>query len=200
MSKADDVQAYVRGRIGRLETGDLWSGAMLAKLRRAAGKDVSETPEIWEFTLEGLPESLSGRAIGRAYMPSDGERAVHLALTLYAIHSQGSQESPYEHGISLGAAVNRLIRNAGNNSEPIKRRFSAVSTSSDLSELAYHLRGLVQLFRSSGSIKLDYPRLARDLYEFSFPDSRSRILFRWAEDLFKNISSDEEENDDKDVN
>lgn len=200
MSNADDVMAYSLGRIERLKMGDPWAVAMLAKLRRAAGKDVSETPEIWEFTLADLPENLSGYVKDREYMPSDGERAIHVALTLYAIHAQGSQESPDERGISLGAAVNKLVRIAGNNSEPIKRRFSAVATSSDLNELAHHLRGLVQLFKASGNIKMDYPKLAKDLYTFSFPDGRSNIMFHWAEDLFKNVKENDESNETKEVN
>ena len=45
----------------------------------------------------------------------------------------------------------------------VRRRFNAAAVSSDLTELAWHMKGMVQLFRQK-EIRLDYVQLAVDFY------------------------------------
>ena len=59
-----------------------------------------------------------------------------------------------------------------------------------MDEMSYHLRGLVQLFKSK-DIPLDYPQLARDIYEFQFPNSRDQVRLRWGQAFYR---SDKEDN------
>lgn len=157
--------------------------AALAKLRRGIGKEPGSMPEIWDVTLEGLPEKLTGGQDS----PTRGEWAVHTALTLYALHQQGKdpgKQCMSRDGQSLGAAVRRLIR-SDEDRQRVKRRFDAAATSASLQEFSHHLRGLIQLLKAE-DISLDYPALAKDLYWFQFSDARSNVRLRWGRDFCRN--------------
>lgn len=194
MSVTNEIDKYMAQKIAFLSSNSPAAKAMLAKLRRAAGKDPVDTPEVWEITLDGLPDLLSGRYYDGAYHPSDSERAVHAALTIYAVQAQGSSTSPHVIGISLGEAAGKLSASMKGN-DTIKKRFGSIITASDVTELAHHLRGLAQLFRSKGDSGMDYVMLAKDLYLYSNTERRSNVLFRWGEDFFSLKTSNNPVND-----
>lgn len=112
------------------------------------------------------------------------EKAVHLALTLYAAHQQGKGGvSMNKSGPSLGAAVGAL--HAGYGSEQaVKRRFDQVATATGWTELTHHARGIIQLLKAK-DIPLDYPLLAHDLYVFQLPEGAGRVRLRWGEDFYR---------------
>ena len=173
--KSDD-ESYVR--------------ASLAKLRRGIGKHPGRTPDIGEFILWKMPEKFRSTTDG----PTEAEWAVHIAMTLFALHQQGKdpQDNPMSViGKPLGWAVRMLVVRQGKQAEqPIKRRFDTVVTSDSIEELAHHLRGIIQLLRSKG-IPLDYPQLAEDLYQFQNPEYRDNMRLRWLRDYYR-IGKDEE--------
>jgi len=184
-NKSGQVYGYITGRIRQLDENTPWAKAMLAKLRRAAGKTPGESPEVWEVTLGGMPDELSGGNHDVSY----AEQAVYTALTLYALHRQGGNASMHEgKGLSLGGGAARL-RNEKTESG-IQRRFDAVITAKDLTELSYHARGLIQLMRASNTsntpVRLDYAQLAVDLFRYQFPEQRSTIHLKWGRDFYKN--------------
>jgi len=163
---------------------------MLAKLRRGIGKQPGELPELLEVFLEGMPEEMYGKD-GK---PSYAEWAIYTALTLFALHQQG-KDHPMSiagnaeknvAGNSLGAAAGQLVRRDMERESAIKRRFDAIATANDFTELAYHARGLLNLLRAE-DIPLDYPRLAEDLYWYQFDEKKNRIRLRWGEDYYRNI-------------
>jgi CRISPR system Cascade subunit CasB len=184
VDEATQAGAFVQRKISQLiESGNESAArATLAKLRRGIGKAPGSLPELWNVTLEGLPETL----IGRGNEPTRGEWAVHTALTLYALHQQGKDLKKQRmscDGEYLGAAVRRLIRS--DEDEPrIKRRFDAVATSESLEEFAHHLRGLVQLLKAE-DIPLDYPSLAKEIYWFQFSEARDSIRLHWGRDFYR---------------
>lgn len=184
MSTASDVASYVAMTISCLQVDSPKSKADLAKLRRACGKSPESTPEVWPITLNNLPDNLSGYYSKNSYHPSDAEWAIHNALTLYAIHSQGTTQSPNVKGVSFGKAIGNLAKNKGDNDETIKKRFNNVVTSSDTGEISNHMRSLIQLMNAEGSIGFDYTIFAKDLYLLTNPDYRDKIFFRWGEDFF----------------
>jgi CRISPR system Cascade subunit CasB len=81
------ARAYVQQQIRRLceSVNESPTRATLARLRRGIGKAPGSMPEIWDITLNRLPEAL----VGKGELPSRGEWAVHTALTLFALHQQG---------------------------------------------------------------------------------------------------------------
>lgn len=111
---------------------------------------------------------------------------MHVAMTLFALHQQSRSEPMHRQHVGLGLAVARLERARGGAdgdvTSPVRRRFDAVVTATDVAEVAHHLRGLVTQMRGAG-VSLDYGRLADDLHTFQrFPDDVRR---RWARQLYQ---------------
>jgi CRISPR system Cascade subunit CasB len=158
--------------------------ASLAKLRRGIGKPPGSLSNIWEFTLQSLPEEF----MSTRDEPTYAQWASYTAITLFALHQQGKDPNSAPMSVSnwpLGSAVSKLAYARGEGSEDaIKKRFDAVVTADSVEELAHHLRGIIQLLKSEG-IPLDYPDLAEDIYKFQFPDMRDGIRLKWGQDYFR---------------
>ena len=206
----DAIHDYVAGQLSRL-----WSlpkpqrRARLAELRRGVGHQPGDLPALWGSFLQELPKELWGRetAAGECREPSEAEWAVYLALTLYAVHQQGNDRPMNCPGNTLGRAVRQLAeRNSAGQDwteASVLRRFNALATAEEITEISHHLRGMVQLLSAAknGAIPLDYPQLAVDLYELQCTDPRytqipANVRLRWGQDLYhetKNASSEEEE-------
>jgi CRISPR system Cascade subunit CasB len=183
--KAKQVGAFVKHKIERLQESKNESAARatLARLRRGIGKAPGSMPELWDATLNGLPEAL----LSNGDVPSRGEWAVHTALTLYALHQQGKdlkEQCMNRKGESLGVAIRKLIDPEKDNEEAVTRRLNAAATSDSFEEFTRHLRGLIELLKSKG-IPIDYPALAEGLYWFQFPDMRDGIRLRLGQDFFR---------------
>ena len=180
MSDAKTTYSFVSGKIAQLDNDSPGSRAACARLRRAIGKNPGATPDIWDFTLQGMPPEWDSRG-GK---PSHEEWAVHTALTLYALHRQGKDHSMNAKDVSFGAAVSKLVQKDLGRVDAVRRRFNAVATATDFSELANHARGLVQLFKSD-DIAMDYSRFAVDLFYFLLPGGADQVRLRWAEDFYR---------------
>jgi CRISPR system Cascade subunit CasB len=195
-SKAKEAGGFVKGKIAWLYARREHSAgkADLARLRRGIGKAPGSVPELWQATLEGLPESL----LSLNDKPSYGEWAVHTALTLYALHQQGGKEAGEScmsrEGMSLGRAVRSLIEPDRGNEPAVKRRFDAAVTADSFFEVVHHLRGLIQLMKSK-DIGLDYPALTEELYRFHFVDQRDSMRLRWGQDFYRVWKEEKSGND-----
>ena len=128
--------------------------------------------------------------------PSAAEWAVYLALTLYAMHQQGNDRLMNCPGNTLGRAVRQLAeRNSAGQDwteASVLRRFNALATAEEITEISHHLRGMIQLLSAAkdGGIPLDYPQLAADLYELQCADPRyaqipANVRLRWGQDLYR---------------
>ena len=176
-SKISGLQKFVQRRTKRLDLlEDSYSKAMRAKLRRAVGKPLEESTDVWEFTLLGAPKK-------------DADIA-HTVLTLYALHMQGKDRSMNANGIGFGRAIAKLVDK--DNEAAIKRRFNSACTSADFAELAHHARGLIQMMRAK-DIGFDYPRFASELRRFKDPERASAVRLTWGEDFYRNIKEEDEE-------
>ena len=197
--KTQDVKLYAAQQLHRLQAlPDNQRRAELAKLRRGIGHAPGELPELWgSFWLE-MPESFQGRSA-----PSAAEWAVYLALTLYALHQQGEENvSMNEKGCTLGRAVRLLAQNSAAAAQDwtessVLRRFNALATADSMPEVSHYLRGMVQLFRGNEpKLKLDYPRLAVELYRFQLPDQAATVRLQWGRDLYQ-MNADTPETEEK---
>ena len=144
-----EVRNYVNRQIRRLAESPNESSvrADLANLRRGIGKKPGAMPELWAFTLEGLPE----QHLSRDGEPTYGEWAIYTALTLFALHQQGTPiktKCASSDERTFAAAVATIIE-SDEDLKRIKRRFDATTTAQSMSELSHHARGLIQLFKSS---------------------------------------------------
>lgn len=163
--------------------------ATLAKLRRGIGKPPGSQPDLWNITLNGLPETLMSKS-GEA---TRGEWAVHTALTLYALHQQGKNLKEHcmnQEGISLGAAVRKLVNSNRDNEEAVRRRFLSAVVSDSFEKFCWLLRGVIQLLKTK-NIPLDYPMLTEDLYWFQFPDWQDSVRLKWGQDFYRTTKSEE---------
>lgn len=176
---------------------------MLAKLRRGIGKEPGELPELFEIILGDMPEQL----YGKGNRPSYAVGAIYTTLTLFALHQQGKDRPMSESGTdenknagnSLGAAVGCLVRQDRDREPALKRRFDAVATADEFTELAHHARGLIQLLKAA-DIVLDYPRFAVDMYWYQFDEIKNRIRLRWGEDYYRTTRLNSEKENGGDSN
>lgn len=185
------VSSFVWQKIKIISESTNLSGSktILADLRRGVGKTPGSVPEIWKITLNDLPEGF----ISKDGNPTYGEWASHISLTLFALHQQGKDTTSKcmsQENKSLGDAARILRGKIEDDGSRVKRRLDAIATASDIEEMSYHLRGLIQLFKSK-DIPLDYPQLARDIYEFQFPNIRDQVRLRWGQSFYR---SDKEDN------
>ena len=189
---AQDVRTFVGCRLKKLRTlpEPQWR-AELAELRRGIGHRPGELPELWGAFLQEMPEEFQGSA-----GPTRAEWAVYLTLTLYALHQQSNEGCMDQAGYTLGRAVRQLAeqqtRVSGQDwtESSVLRRFNALATAQDITEISYHLRGMIQLLRNGG-IPLDYPQLAADLYKLQCDDPRcpqvpANVRLQWGQDLYHN--------------
>ena len=200
--KTQDVKMYAAQQLHRLQAlPDNQRRAELAKLRRGIGHAPGELPELWGSFLLEMPESFQSRSA-----PSAAEWAVYLALTLYAVHQQGNDRPMNCPGNTLGRAVRQLAeRNSAGQDwteASVLRRFNALATAEEITEISHHLRGMIQMLSvaKDGGIPLDYPQLAADLYELQCADPRyaqtpANVRLRWGQDLYRdqNPAPDEKE-------
>lgn len=166
------------------ESNEAYTKAVLAKMRRGIGHVPGEIPELWGMLLENIPEKM----LSKNGVPTQAEWAVYTALTLFALHQQGCerQKPMYVKGQSLGKAMRDLVPpEDGEALKRIRRRFNVIATSSDIQELAYHLKSVVQLLRSA-EIALDYPELAGELYLYQIPGRAAQVRLRWGEKFYQN--------------
>ncbi|URM92167.1 type I-E CRISPR-associated protein Cse2/CasB [Streptomyces sp. MRC013] len=220
--------------LGRLQTGyrqDVpWAVAAVARLRREAGRDAHASPTAWGLdhleTLSELREERrmsereghDGGSVAPAYFSSaarvgqeERERredtAVHIAVTLWALHQQSLRDEPMHlAGWSLGRAVRRLahgrtgVRDSGaavdsagadpvakqveDASETVRRRFVRIGTASDTDVLATRLREMVLLLRSA-RIPLDYALLADRLLRWQDENRRDDVRRTWGRDFHR---------------
>jgi CRISPR system Cascade subunit CasB len=194
MSASKQLKSHVCRQIKRLDAGTPWATAMLAKLRRGAGKPPGELSDIFEVTIGGLDEDSAGGA-------SYAEWAAHTALTLYALHRQSKHESVHaQDGDTFGRAIGCIAGFGTEKNDGVHRRFSALLSASSLAEVSNHARGLVQLLRAADyTIKFDYAQFANDLYTFQFDNSRSDVRLRWGRDFYSH-SAQNDDDDTKNTN
>ncbi|MFI1508150.1 type I-E CRISPR-associated protein Cse2/CasB [Streptomyces sp. NPDC020597] len=158
--------------------------AALARLRRGAGRDAADLPDLWTLVdttplharLDGV-RPLAEEELARA------ENALHAALTLWALHQQSRgarMHRPHTRGrpTGLGAAVRRLMPHDSID-EPVRKRLVRAGTAPDLTALSQRLRDLIVLLRRA-DIPLDYGLLAGQLYTWQWPGGADTVRREWG--------------------
>ena len=196
--KTNEVKACVTQQLRRLQVlPEPQRRAELAELRRGVGRQPGDLPALWGALLADMPEQLQG-----SNGPSKAEWAVYTALTLFALHQQGEAGvSMNQPGSTLGGAVRQLAEKTAAGQDwtesSVLRRFNALATADSMPEVSHYLRGMVQLFRGNEpKLKLDYPRLAVELYRFQFPDQAANVRLQWGRDLYQ-MNADTSETEEK---
>ncbi len=180
---AEDVGRLVDWRIGgprglqaRYLHNESRARGEMAALRKGASRDSGELPEIWELTSVEIPEYASDA-------PTREEIAVHTAMTLYAVHQQSRTEPMFAPGRGLGRAARSLIGPPDEENPSARARFNALVTSTTVTELRHHLRGLISLLRAR-NIALDHAMLADDILHFQQPGGAKKVRLAWARQYY----------------
>jgi CRISPR system Cascade subunit CasB len=176
-----ELGRFVGSRIDSIQrrylSGSPAAQADLARLRRAAGKKPGTAAEVWELTLGGVP--VFGDYLGDE--PSFNEWATHIAMTLYSLHQRSQPTPMHQAGIGLGTAVSRLRPDA---ESAITRRFTAVATATEITEVSYHARSLIGQLRDAG-VGLDYGRLAEQLVWLQIPQLAASVGLSWGREFYR---------------
>lgn len=182
MRQLGKVGKTVDQRIRRLQKGYLGgkssAQATVAQLRRSVAMSPGQNPEIWGWTEFPAPP-------GTGDMPTREEWAVHLAMTLYAMHQQGRLQPAYKRGMTFGEVVSKLGVETGRD-DTLWLRFTAVLTASSIAGVREHLQSLVgQLHANSYFVPVDYATLADDLAFLLNPRTANRIRLKWERDYYR---------------
>ncbi|MEV5988869.1 type I-E CRISPR-associated protein Cse2/CasB [Streptomyces sp. NPDC052051] len=183
------VRQTVGDHIVRLQRGYLadesYAVGALARLRRGAGKEPHQVPDLLGLVDTGGlydPAADSGRR-PREEDLARAEDAVHVALTLWALHQQSrstGMHQPHHRDkpAGLGAAVRRLMP-AGDIDEAVLKRLVRAGTAPHLGALAQRLREIVMLLRRD-DLPMDYTLLAGQLYLWQLPGGREAVRRAWG--------------------
>ncbi|MEU0924617.1 type I-E CRISPR-associated protein Cse2/CasB [Streptomyces malaysiensis] len=187
-SMADRITDLVFDTIGPLQHELLRDGpkavATLARLRRGAGKQPHQVPDLLGLIDTGplYDKAPDGRMPGEGALTC-AEDAVHVVMALWAVHQQSrttGMHRPHRTDApgGLGAAIRRLMieRDAG---DAVLKRFVRIGTAPDLPTLAQRLREIVVLLRDE-DITLDYALLARQLYQWQWPQGPETVRRAWG--------------------
>ena len=183
----------VYGRVGGLIVNRLWketpsARALRAQLRGALSREAGSVPELWDLTLDGRPGYLGDE-------PTRGEKAVHGALTLWALH-QGSNTRPMhdtsDRPRSFAPAIRIVAEGQSGDKRAeeaaIYRRFSAAVQAPTFEGLLVHLRSLVAQLEAA-EIPCDYAGLAADLFTWQNPRYRTSVMRNWGRQFARTTQS-----------
>ncbi|MDI5938533.1 type I-E CRISPR-associated protein Cse2/CasB [Micromonospora sp. PTRAS2] len=186
---------YVATRVVVLQEGYLreesFAIAALARLRGVVGREPGEDFTILEQTR--VAEKYLGDRLGDD--PTHTERAMHTALTLYAVHQQSLRDTPmHQDGIGLGGAVSLLCSDP-DSAVAVRRRFAALGTATSYAAVTTHLRSLIRLLRDH-RIALDYGVLAEDLARLQKPWGPAQVRGLWGRDFYRQPEPGDRRGDD----
>lgn len=175
---ATRLQSQILGEQG--ERAQTQARGVLAELRRRAGEPIERDPLSLEKTLLVLSPALNENSIGRGDNPSASESAAFHALTLFALHMQGSTRPMHVRGVSFATACGRLYANS--DSASLKPRFDALLLARSSRARLTHTRSMITLLRGA-QLGFDYAQFANDLRALDRADKRQGVLLRWGRDF-----------------
>lgn len=174
--------------------------ALLANMRNSADKDISNNVDALAYVFSNLSYGEDDRGGELSYM----EQAIFTAIQMYAIHQQSNVESVLKFGnddenesrekkykANIGDALATL---RSDESESIDKRFNAMITATNFNKLSYHLRQMIKILKSKSDAKVDYAKLAEDLYWFMI-GRKEEVRLSWARSYYKYRKNEEMEGD-----
>ncbi|MDK8276584.1 MAG: type I-E CRISPR-associated protein Cse2/CasB [Peptoniphilus duerdenii] len=166
--------------------------ATLSNLRNSVGRPSAENLEGIKLLYQFIPEEFYTKYSKLTYE----ENAILTTLQLYAIHQQSEVDSvnnteKKDGWDNVGESIAEI--RTEDNFLSLDRRFNAMITSQSFEELSNHLRQLIKILKGSKDIvKINYPKLSKDLYDF-VRGYDERVRLNWSRAYYsKNISKGEE--------
>ena len=174
------VRSRVNGLIvHRLSKDTPSARALRAQLRSALGKETGSIPAIWDLTLDSEYK-------GQSDAPTPKEKAVHGALTLWALHQgsnkrqmHDSSEQPRRFASAIRVVAEKQRGDKRAEETPIYRSFSAAIQAPTFEGLLVRLRSLVSQLEAA-EVPCDYGYLASDLFYWQDPRCRTSVVRNWG--------------------
>lgn len=171
-----------------LETSS--SKAYLAQLRQSLSRDIYTAAGVFPLIFSNISEQY----LGDGGKLTDGERAIITALQLYALHQQGKasivnitdDSSEGKRGKNLGAVLNSL--RIEKDSQAVDRRFNAMITANNFDELVTHLRHLIKLLKARSESRINYPKLAEELF-FYQKGFEKNLRLNWSRSYYRQTNN-----------
>ena len=154
----------------------------LAVIRNSIGKNYGDETEVWPILFPLIPQE----QLGTGSLNYE-EKALLVALQVYAIGQQGSNKMMNDQSNSIGISLSR-IRNEKSTS--LDRRFNAMLTATTFDEFTYHLRQIIKLGKSKNAFSANFPALAEDLYWYQNGRSK-QVCLKWARDYYRPTLKDD---------
>lgn len=155
------------------------TNALLAHLRHSTVPN-----NINVRSLEGLFSNIPEEQLGSGGELNNYERAILVAVQMYALHQQSRSDSVLtldNKRQNLGDSL-RALRSE--DSQSIDRRFNIMITSGNFSQLQYQLRQFIKLLKARTDAKVNYAKLAEDLYWF-LRGSKDNLKIAWSRSYYK---------------
>jgi CRISPR system Cascade subunit CasB len=165
---------FAAGVADASKTVRLPEGSDLASLRRGAGRQPGDVPQMWRFYRE-FPD--------KPGTVTDRLRAEHHALVLFGFHQQSQHALMHVPGVSFGGAMRQLRAKDRYSEDALARRFTVAAAAPTIDGLAWLLRQSVVQLRHE-DLGIDYDLLFDQLRSWRYPESRARTRRRWGQDYF----------------
>jgi CRISPR type I-E-associated protein CasB/Cse2 len=205
----DTFQAKVDSYKKRI---DPFRKAILAKFRNAAGRNLDDSPEVWDFIFGDYDFEENQNAKSASIKDETAQDIVFITFTLYAIHVQGGSIA-HSRGESFAKAMKKLSLSSdrvpektdqdpdgqgqelsnksedgytakNDRSDGVTRKFNQIVLSHSAIEVCRHTRGAVQLLRQK-NFPFDYVNFAGDLFELlSSANRRKNVLRGWGSEYW----------------
>lgn len=158
--------------------------ALLANLRNSINNDFYANINTISVLFSNIPDEFLGSSSNLNYY----EESILTVVELYALHQQGKSESVFksdyndgEYRENMGYALSFL---RSEDSQSIDSRFNIMVTSTTFKELKHHLRQMIKILKSKSDVKVDYAKLAEDLYWFLM-GRRENIKIQWSRSYYR---------------
>lgn len=149
------------------------------------------SPDINVPSLECLFSNILEGRLGSGGQLNNYERAILVAVQMYALHQQSRRDSVLtldDKKKNLGDSL-RALRSE--DSKSIDRRFNIMITSRNFDQLQNQLRQFIKLLKARTDAKVNYAKLAEDLYWF-LCGSKDNLKIAWARSYYKVIKEHSE--------
>ena len=179
-----------------------WHTSAACRIRRPDGH-AGRTQKLHRQAGQSIHRNLAdricfyaGRVLKRPRKLTWEEQAILTSLQLYALHQQGKSESvalqeETDKWENMGHSL-RTLRTG--DEKAVDRRFNALITAANYEELVHHLRQMIKLLKAKTDTKVNYAKLADDLYGFlrNYPET---MRIRWAKAYYRTTMKKGEEDE-----
>lgn len=150
-----------------------------AVLAQAAGRPIGSSLQALKWTIDQAPAGW----VSKDGQASRAELAAYATLTLFAVHHRSRKDSsPHTDAVKFGQAVRQAVDSAANGTG-VERRFEQLGAATSWDQLLGRLRSLIQLLKQDRR-SFDYGQLAKDLFDWQFPERRNTVRLRWGRDFY----------------